>query len=226
MSAVTASCCKKPKNESFTRFFSKNRGVQRQSLWSPAAAGETPAGRSQRNTRPLQRAKPPSVPKRHPQMAQPPRQCRKAAVPTPTRVADGGLFDPPTVGRGILDAPKPHPIRGRQGCRPLRRWWSAVQHSGGGKPPPYGVEPIGPRKPERACQRRDTQVPPYVPYRQSVRVRRAAPMCAAVPHRMTAGSAWWRTRNRFVGRGILDAPYNGAPLSAPPWVTDFFLPPP
>ena len=26
---------------------------------------------------------------------------------------------------------------------------------GGGKPPPYGVEPIGPRKMERACQRRD-----------------------------------------------------------------------
>ena len=27
---------------------------------------------------------------------------------------------------------------------------------GGGKPPPYGVEPIGPRKMERASQRRDT----------------------------------------------------------------------
>ena len=35
------------------------------------------------------------------------------------------------VGRGIPDAPTPHPIRGRQGCRPLRRWWSAVQHGGG-----------------------------------------------------------------------------------------------
>ena len=96
-----------------------------------AAASETPAPRTARNTRPPQRAKTPSVPKRHPQMAQPPRQCRKAAVPTPTRVADGGLFDPPTVGRGILDAPKPHPIRGRQGCRPLRRWWSTVRHCGG-----------------------------------------------------------------------------------------------
>ena len=214
-------------NEKFlSTFFKKLQGSRGQRPRSPVATGETPAGRSQRNTRAAHGAKYPVVPKRHPQMAQPPRQCRKAAVPTPTRVADGGLFDPPTVGRGILDAPKPHPIRGRQGCRPLRRWWSAVQHSGGGKPPPYGVEPIGPRKPERACQRWDTQVPPYVPYRQSVRVRRAAPMCAAVPHRMTAGSAWWRTRNRFVGRGILDAPYNGAPLSAPPWVADFFLPPP
>ena len=35
------------------------------------------------------------------------------------------------VGRGIPDAPTPHPIRGRQGCRPLRRFWSAVQHGGG-----------------------------------------------------------------------------------------------
>ena len=55
--------------KSFTRFFSKNRGFQRQRLWSPAAAGETPAprtarnpaGRSQRNTRPPQRAKSPVV---------------------------------------------------------------------------------------------------------------------------------------------------------------------
>ena len=30
------------KDKSFTRFFSKNRGFQRQSLWSPAAAGEIP----------------------------------------------------------------------------------------------------------------------------------------------------------------------------------------
>ena len=41
----------------------------------PAAAGEIP-----------------SRPKRHPQMAQSPRQSRKAAVPTPYRVVDGGLF--------------------------------------------------------------------------------------------------------------------------------------
>ena len=68
------------KDKSFTRFFSKNRGFQRQRLWSPAAAGEIPAGRSQRNTRPSQRAKHPrrarreipNRPKRHPQMAQPP----------------------------------------------------------------------------------------------------------------------------------------------------------
>ncbi len=42
--------------------------------------------------RPPQRAKSPSVPKRHPQMAQSPRQSRKAAIPTPLRVADGGLL--------------------------------------------------------------------------------------------------------------------------------------
>ena len=46
-----------PKFKSFTRFFSKNRGVQRQGLWSRLARRETPAGRSQRNTRPPQRAK-------------------------------------------------------------------------------------------------------------------------------------------------------------------------
>ena len=38
------------------------------------------------------------------------------------------------VGRGILDAPTRHPIRGRQGCRPLRWWWSAVPHSGTNRP--------------------------------------------------------------------------------------------
>ncbi len=43
--------------KSFTRFFSKNHGVQRQRLWSPVATGETPAGRSQRNTRAAHGAK-------------------------------------------------------------------------------------------------------------------------------------------------------------------------
>ena len=61
------------------------------------ARRETPSGRSQRNTRPPQRAKSPSVPKRHPQMAQSPRQSRKAAVPTPSRVADGGLLAVPGI---------------------------------------------------------------------------------------------------------------------------------
>ena len=75
------------------------------------------------------------------------------------------------VGRGILDAPITHPIRGRQGCRPLRFGCSLVHPGGGGKPPPYGVVSIGSRKMERACQRRDTQVLPYVPCGQSVRVR-------------------------------------------------------
>ena len=58
------------------------------------------ARRSGRNTRPSQRTKHPrrarreisSRPKRHPQMAQSPRQSRKAAVPTPKWVADGGLM--------------------------------------------------------------------------------------------------------------------------------------
>ena len=35
------------------------------------------------------------------------------------------------VGRGIPDAPAPHPIRGRQGCRPLRYAYSTVRSGGG-----------------------------------------------------------------------------------------------
>ena len=54
-----------------------------------------------------------------------------------------------------------------------------MRHSGGGKPPPYGVEPIGTPGIDGLYRRRDTQVPPYAPCRQPVRVRRAAPMCAA-----------------------------------------------
>ena len=105
---------------------SPNRGVQ--------GAAPLVARRSGRNT--------PIVPKRHPQMAQSPAKP-KAAVPTPSRVVDGGLIVHPTVGRGIPDAPAPHPIRGRQGCRPLRFACSVVHPGGGGKPPPYRVEPIG-----------------------------------------------------------------------------------
>ena len=48
------------------------------------------------------------------------------------------------VGRGIPDAPPPHPIRGRQGCRPLRFGCSVVHPGGGEQVPPYGVESIGP----------------------------------------------------------------------------------
>ena len=59
------------KDKSFYSIFCPNRGFQRQSLWSSAAADEIPAPRAARNARPPQRAKPPSVPKRHPQMAQP-----------------------------------------------------------------------------------------------------------------------------------------------------------
>ena len=40
---------------------------------------------------------------------------------------------------------------------------------------------------------------------QSVHVCRAAPVCAAVPYWATLTGAWVRIRNRFVGRGILDA---------------------
>ena len=89
------------------------------------------AGRSGRNTRAAHGANSPIVPNRPSQRAQSPRRSRKAAVPTPWRVVDGGLFVRPSVGRGILDAPTPHPIRGRQGCRPLRRWWSVMRHGGG-----------------------------------------------------------------------------------------------
>ena len=55
----------------------------------------------------------------------------KAAVPTPSAGGGRRPFGYPHVGRGILDAPTPHSIRGRQGCRPLRRCWSAVRCSGG-----------------------------------------------------------------------------------------------
>ena len=57
-----------PKFKSFTRFFSKNRGVQGQSPGRaahgaksppPVATGEIPAPRTARNTRPPQRAKSP-----------------------------------------------------------------------------------------------------------------------------------------------------------------------
>ena len=51
---------------------------------APAAAPPCPP--------PPQRAKSPIVPKRHPQMAQAPRRSRKAAVPTPSGVADGDLL--------------------------------------------------------------------------------------------------------------------------------------
>ena len=163
-----------PKDKSFTRFFSKNRGVQRQRLWSLAAASEIPARRSGRNTRAAHGAKSPIVQSAIRRWRNLRGVCRKAAVPTPS--AGGGrrpYITHPTVGRGIPDAPTMPPIRGRQGCRPLRFGCSLVHPGGGGKPPPYGVESIGPRKLERACQRRDTQVPPYVPSRQSVHVRRA-----------------------------------------------------
>ena len=105
-----------PKNKSFTRFFSKNRrgpGGSAPGRWPqpakhpPAAAGETPAPRTARNTRPPQRAKhprrarretparrngrnTPSVPKRHPQMAQSP---------------------------GKAEGRRPHPVSG---------WWTAA----------------------------------------------------------------------------------------------------
>ena len=145
---------KTEKRKLLLNFFSKKLRGPGAAPRSPAAAGEIPAGRSQRNTS--------SVPKRHPQMAQSPAKP-KAAVPTLLRVVGGGLFaylyrrrgQAPTlrggthrpcrqwsictgggthrscptfyvgslfvaVGRGILDAPNLRPIRGRQGCRPLR----------------------------------------------------------------------------------------------------------
>ena len=42
---------------------------------------------------------------------------------------------------------------------------------------------------------------------QSVHVRRAAPVCAAVPYRATLTVARGRMRNRFVGRGKDAASY-------------------
>ena len=114
----------------------------------------------------------------------------------------GSLFV--AVGRGILDAPNPRSIRGRQGCRPLRRWWSAVRHGGGGKPPPYTAEPIGLWKMAAACRRRHTQVPPYKPCRQSVCVRRGR-----CPHRPggTIGQIM-----RHLGESAPAAAHTGAAL--------------
>ena len=135
----------------------QNRGVQRQSPRSPRARGEIPARRSGRNTRAAHGAKSPIVQSAIRRWRNLRSVCRKAAVPTPS--AGGGrrpYITHPTVGRGIPDAPTMPPIRGRQGCRPLRFGCSLVHPGGGGKPPPYGVESIGPRKLERACQRRDT----------------------------------------------------------------------
>ena len=142
--------------KSFTRFFSKNRRgpggsapgrpPQRAKL-PPAAAGETPARRNGRNSRAAHGAKPPIVPKRHPQMAQLPAKP-KAAVPTPS--AGGGRR--PYVVAGNDGASRPHKPRGT-----VRR------------------------------------------------IRRAAPVCAAVSYRATLTVARGRMRNRFVGRGILDA---------------------
>src|SRR5699024_7177982 len=54
-------------------------------------AGPLVARRNGRNTRAAHDATHPIVPKRHPQMAQTPAKP-KAAVPTPSRVADGGFL--------------------------------------------------------------------------------------------------------------------------------------
>ena len=97
-------------------------GSRGQRLWSPAAAGETPAPRTARN--------PPSSQSAIRRWRNP-RQSRRPPSPPRQRVADGGLIVHPTVGRGIPDAPAPHPIRGRQGCRPLRSTYSVVHTSGG-----------------------------------------------------------------------------------------------
>ena len=80
------------KSKFLLNFFTKKFRGPGAAPRSPAAAGETPAGRSQRNARPAHGAESPIVPKRHPQMAQSPQRSRKAAVPTPSRVADGGLL--------------------------------------------------------------------------------------------------------------------------------------
>ena len=109
-----------------------NRGVQRHRPRSLAAASEIPARRSGRNT--------PIVPSAIRRWRNPHGKAVRPPSPPRDGVEDGGLTVRPNVGRGILDAPAPHSVRDRQGCRPLRRWWSAVRHGGGGKPPPYRVE--------------------------------------------------------------------------------------
>ena len=108
------------------------------------------ARRSGRNTRAAHGAKHPKRPKAPSADGAIPGQGPWSAPPPPrggrrgpSTIAVPGTVHPRTganasrravqfiVGRGIPDAPTPHPIRGRQGCRPLRRFWSAVQHGGG-----------------------------------------------------------------------------------------------
>ena len=105
---------------------SKGRAFGRASQgakFPPAAAGETPAGRSQRNTLASQTA------------------IRRWRNPRPR------AMDP------------------------------AAAPCGGGRRGPYAI--TAPGHCRSTHRRRDTSVPPYIPCRQSVRVRRAAPVCAA-----------------------------------------------
>ena len=81
--------------------------------------------------RPVRGAKSPIVQSAIRRWRNPHGVSRKAAVPTPSRVVDGGLLCTPSVGRGILDAPAPHSFRGRQGCRPLRPRGLMVHPNGG-----------------------------------------------------------------------------------------------
>ncbi len=87
-----------PKNKSFTRFFSKNRrgpGGSAPGRWPqpakhpPAAAGETPAPRTARNTRPPQRAK-------HPRRARRETPARRNG--RNTRAAHGAKHPPAATG--------------------------------------------------------------------------------------------------------------------------------
>ena len=97
------------------RRVAQNRGVQRQRLRSPVATGETPAGRSQRN----------------PQSS--PAPSADDAIP-----GQGPWSAPPPLWggrRGPSTSTAPGTIHPRISA-------NTYHIHGGGKPPPYGVEPI------------------------------------------------------------------------------------
>ena len=146
---------------------------------SPEAAPPV-APRKARNPRPPQRAKFPNRPNRHPQMAESPAAAKAAAMDRRSR-----------LGRGAA-------------VHPAHRANTIPRTGGGGKPPPYRSERIGYPMDFGASWRRDTSVPPYEPYGQSVRKCRAAPVCAAVRYQrsfhMRTGANAYRTMQHSIVR--------------------------
>ena len=129
-----------------SRGSASGRPPQRAKL-PPVATGEIPAGRSQRNARAAHGANSHSVPKRHPQMAQPPAKGHGPRRRPPTGGGRRGPFIPLGVGAGIPDGPGRNAPWTRQGCRVLRNG--------------YAFAPMR-RSTSPGTARRHTQVPPYI----------------------------------------------------------------